>query len=149
MSTLALGDPTRPSVHQHVSPKPFAKRHSSCDSIIADCVNSVNTLFPIPDDYNKESLYSYQSNIAFLLCGTCFDENESYHRCTGNRFLAEEFRYANCARSDVDGKYCLESFYNGIANENIPTCNGHVCVATCYNLRNLRNYLGCCTTSFV
>ena len=44
LSTPALGDPTRPSVQQHVFPKPLAERHSPCDSIIKDCEYMINEL---------------------------------------------------------------------------------------------------------
>ena len=70
--------------------------------------------------------------------------------CTGDDDLAEELREADCARSDVDSKYCTESLYDGIANGDIRACDDEddVCDSTCQDLCTLRNYWGCCTSSF-
>ena len=59
-------------------------------------------------------------------------------------------REASCVRSDIDGKYCEESLFDGIANDDLPACDEEddVCVTTCQDLRTLRNYWGCCTSSF-
>ena len=59
-------------------------------------------------------------------------------------------REASCARSDIDGKYCSESLFGGIASGDIPACDEEddACEATCQDLRDLRSNLGCCTTSF-
>ena len=74
----------------------------------------------------------------------------SYYTCTGNDDLTEQLREAICARSDVDGKYCDESFYDGIANGDLPACDEEddVCISTCQDLRTVRSYWGCCTSSF-
>ena len=63
---------------------------------------------------------------------------------------AEELREAQCARSDNDGKYCAESLFDGVANGDLLVCGetDDICIATCKDLRTLRNYWGCCTSSF-
>ena len=90
------------------------------------------------------------SDVAVLQCGSCFDEYERFYRCTGDDDLAEQLREADCARSDIDGKYCAESLFDRIANGNIRACDEEddACEATCQDLRNLRSNLGCCTSSF-
>ena len=153
-STTALCNPTRHiihDVHQEVFLKrSFETRQSSCDSIIEDCNDRVISLAQQHDLTTNEGLARFLSDVVVLQCGSCFDEYESFYRCTGDDELAEQLREADCARSDIDGKYCAESLYDGIANGDLPACDEEddVCVATCQDLLNLRTYWGCCTASF-
>ena len=153
-STTALRNPTRHiirDVHQEVFLKrSFETRQSSCDSIIEDCNDRIIALAQQHDLTTNEGLARFLSDVVVLQCGSCFEEYESFYRCTGDDELAEQLREADCARSDIDGKYCAESLYDGIANGDLPACDEEddVCVATCQDLRNLRTYWGCCTASF-
>ena len=150
-STSALRDPTSHIVHHQVFLKRSVEtRQSSCYPIIADCEDRIDSL---ADRYNistTEGLARYFSDVFVLICGSCFDEYERFYNCTGDDDLAEELREADCVRSDVDGKYCAESLFDGIANGDLRACDedDDVCEATCQDLRNLRSYFGCCTTSF-
>ena len=46
-----------------------------------------------------------------------------FYNCTGDDDLAERLREADCVRSDVDGKYCAESFFDGITNGDLRACD--------------------------
>ena len=157
-STSALRNPTRHIIH-NVHQEVFLKRsveirQSSCDSIIADCNARIISLAQQYNINTTEGLARYLSDVAVLQCGSCFDEYESYFRCTGDDDLAEQLREASCARSDIDGKYCEESLNDGVANGDLSTCVDEVdemveiCISTCQDLRTLRAYWGCCTSSF-
>ena len=148
----AFRNPASHIIHQKVFLKrPVESRQSSCDSIIADCEDRIDSL---ADQYNlntTEGAARYLSAVAVIECGSCFDEYESYFRCTGEDDLAEEIREADCARSDVDGKYCEQSVFDGMASGDLPLCGevGDVCISTCQDLRTIRNYGGCCVSSYV
>ena len=151
LSTTASRDFTRHIINRKVFLKRSVEtRQSSCYSIIEDCNDRVISLAQQHDLTTNEGLARFLSDVVVLQCGSCFDEYESFYRCTGDDDLAEQLREADCARSDIDGKYCAESLYDGIANGDLPACDEEddVCVATCQDLRNLRTYWGCCTTSF-
>ena len=134
----AFRNPTRHIIHQEVFQKRSVEtRQSSCISIIADCYDRMDSL-------------DTESAVAVLRCESCFDDLERFYRCTGDDDLAEGLREAECARSDNDGKYCAESLFDGVANGDILVCGEEddICIATCKDLRTLRNYWGCCTSSF-
>ena len=149
-STSALRDPWHIIHHKVFLKESVETRQSSCDLLTADCDATIDLL---ADRYNlstTEGLARFYSDVAILQCESCFDEYESYFRCTGDDDLAEQLREASCARSDIDGKYCEESLFDGIANGDLPACDEEddVCVATCQDLRTIRTYWGCCTSSF-
>ena len=125
------------------------QQSSSCDSIITDCSARVSQLQQQHDLTTREGLAEYLSDVAVLSCGSCFDEYEDYFICIGEDELAEQFREAECVRSD--GKFCTERLFDGIANGDISSCDDEddPCIATCQDLRNLRDVLGCCAVSFV
>ena len=146
----AFRNPTRHIIHQKVLLKRSSEtRQSSCTSIIAECAARIISLADAYDD-TTEGLARYLSAVAVIKCESCFDDFERFYMCTGDDELAEELRKTDCARSDVDGKYCTESLYDGIANGDIRACDEQddVCDSTCQDLRTLRNYWGCCTSSF-
>ena len=147
-STSALHNPTRHIIHQEVFLKRSVETRQS--SIIADCAPRIISLAQQYDITTTEGFARYLSDVAVLQCESCFDEFESYYRCTGDDDLAEQLREAQCARSDVDGKYCAESFFDGIASGDIRACDEEddACEATCQDLRDLRSNLGCCTMSY-
>ena len=150
-STTAFRNPTRHIIHQEVFLKRSVEtRQSSCFPIIADCEDGIDSLADRYDTNTTEGLARYLSAVFVIVCGSCLDEYESYFMCTGDDELAERLREADCARSDVDGKYCAESVYDGIANGDLRACDEEddVCDATCQDLRTLRNYWGCCTSSY-
>ena len=147
----ALRNPTRHIVHQEVFLKRSVEtRQSSCASIIADCEDRITSLGQEYDIGTTEGFARYQSAVDDIQCGSCFDDFARFYMCTGDDDDAEELREARCARSDNDGKYCTESLFDGIANGDVLVCGdiGDICVATCQHLRTLRNYWGCCTSSF-
>ena len=147
----AIRNPTRHIIHQEVFLKRSVEsRQSSCDSIIAECSARIISLADQYDIDTTEGLARYLSAVAVIQCESCFDDFERFYMCTGDDELAEQLREASCARSDNDGKYCEESLFDGIANEDLPSCDEEddVCTATCQDLRTLRNYWGCCTSSF-
>ena len=150
-STCALRDLTRHIIHQEVFMKRSVERQqsSSCDSIITDRSARVSQLQQQHDLTTREGLAEYLSDVAVLSCGSCFDEYEDYFICIGEDELAEQFREAECVRSD--GKFCSERLFDGIANGDIRSCDDEddACIATCQDLRNLRDVLGCCAASFV
>ena len=147
--TSALRNPTSHIIQQEVFLKRLVERQSSCGSILAHCNDTVS-LDQQSGLTANEAIARYLSARTVIECGSCFDEYESYHRCISGDDGAEWFREAKCARSDIDGKYCLQSLYDGIVNRDIPYCDAKrdVCVATCQDLQTLQRYLGCCTTSF-
>ena len=126
-----------------------SRQSSSCDSIIADCSARVSQLQQQHDLTTREGLAEYLSDAAVLSCGICFDEYEDFYICIGEEELAEQFREAECVLSN--GKFCSERLFDGIANGDIRSCDDEddVCIATCQDLRNLRDVLGCCVVSFV
>ena len=150
-STCALCDLTRHIIHQEV----FMKRSiesqpcSSCHSIITNCSARDSQIQQQHDLFTREGLAEYLSDVAVLSCGSCFDEYENYFICIGEDKLAEQFREAECIRSD--GKFCSERLFDGIANGDIRSYDDEedVCIATCQDLHNLRDVLGCCAASFV
>ena len=150
-STCALCDLTRHIIHQEVFMKRCFERQqcSSCHSIITNCSARDSQLQQQHDLTTTEGLAEYLSDVAVLSCGSCFDEYEDYFICFGEDELAEQFREAECVLSD--GKFCSESLFDGIANGDIRSCDDEddACIATCQDLRNLRDVLGCCAASFV
>ena len=149
-STCALRDLTRHIIHQEVFMKrSIESRQSSCNSIITICNARVSQLQQQHDLTTREGLAEYLSDVAVLSCGSCFDEYEDYFICIGEDELADQFREAECVRSD--GKFCSERLFDGIANGDIRSCDDEddACIATCQDLRNLRDVLGCCAASFV
>ena len=150
-STCALHDLTRHIIHQEVFMKRSVKRQqsSSCDSIITDCSARVSQLEQQHDFTTREGFAEYLSDVTVLACGSCFNEYEDYFICIGEDELAEQFREAECVLSD--GKFCSERLYDGIANGDIRSCDDEddACIATCQDLRNLSDVLGCCAVLFV
>ena len=149
-STSALHNPTRHIIHQEAFLKrPVETRQSSCIPIIADCKDRIDSLADLYNTSTTEGFARYLSDVYVIECGSCFDEYERFYSCTGDDDLAEELE-VDCARSDIDGKYCAESLFDGIANEDLPLCGEEddVCVATCQDLRTVRTYLGCCVASY-
>ena len=151
LSTSALRNPTRHMIHHKVFLEQLvATGLSSCDSIIADCNRTINS---IADRYNlstNEGLARYYSDTFALVCGRCFNDFESYYRCIDDDDLAEELREGDCVRSNVDGKYCTESLFDGLLIGVLRFCDEEddACVTTCQDLRTERNYLGCCASSY-
>ena len=150
-STSAIHDPTRPIIHQQMFLKRSVEtRQSSCDAIIADCIERFESIANRSNTSTTEGLARYLSDGYDLYCGSCFNVYQRYYNCTGEDDITEQMREAYCFRSDIDGKYCAEAFSFGIANGDIFLCDekDDRCEDKCQELRTLRNYLGCCTTSF-
>ena len=149
-TTTAFRDVARHIIHQKFLFNGESEKQSGCDSIIAECQARIRELANQHDTSTIEGEAEYLSDVTVLLCGDCFDEYEDYFRCIGEDDFAEEIRGTECARSD--GKYCSESYYDGIADGNLRVCfeDGvfYACNTTCQDLRNLRNYLGCCVASY-
>ena len=82
--------------------------------------------------------------LSYIQCESCFDDLESYYRCTGDNDSAIELREADCARSDNDGKYCAQSIFDGIANGDLPVCGEEddICDATCAKISALNVTMG-------
>ena len=144
----AFRNPTWHIIHKEVFPKRW---HSSCDSIIADCEDRIDLLADQYNIYTTEGRARYLSDVYVLVCGRCFDDFERFYSCTGDEDLAEELREADCACSDVNGKYCTELLFDGF---DLSTCVNKndeiddICISTCQDLRTIRAYWGCCTTSY-
>ena len=140
----AFRNPTWHIIHKEV----FLKRwHSSCDSIIADCEDRIDQY----NIYTTEGRARYLSDVYVLVCGRCFDDFERFYSCTGDEDLAEELREADCACSDVNGKYCTELLFDGFDLSTCVNKNDEIddnCISTCQDLRTIRAYWGCCTTSY-
>ena len=148
----AFRNPASHIIHQKVFLKRLVEsRQSSCESIIEDCDDRIDSLADQYDLDTTEGAARYYSAVVVIQCGSCFDEYESYLTCTDEDDLAEEFRETFCARSDVDGKYCGQSKFDGIASGDLPICGEYrdICISTCQDLRTIRNYGGCCVSSFV
>ena len=150
-STCALRDLTRHIINQKGFMKRSVERKQSslCDSIITDCSARVSQLEQQHNLTTREGLAEYLSDVAVLSCGSCFNEYEDYFICIGEDELAEQFREAECVLSN--GKFCSERLFDGIANGDIRSCDDedHACTATCQDLSNLRDVLGCCAVLFV
>ena len=145
-STTAFRDFARHIIHQKFLFNGELEKQSGCNSIIAECRARILVLENQHDTSTTEGEAEYLSDVAVLLCGDCFDEYEDYFRCIDEDDFAEELRETDCARSD--GKYCSESFFDGIADGNIRVCSEDVVCTTCQDLRNIRNYGGCCAASY-
>ena len=148
----AFRNPARHIIHQKLFLKGSVEsRQSSCDSMVADCNARIASLAGEYDLHTIEGYARYRSAVSVLRCESCFDDFENYYMCTGDNDFAELFREAECARSDVDGKYCEQSEFDGIASGDLPLC-GEVdvpCISTCQDLRTIRSYGGCCVSSYV
>ena len=145
-STTAFRDFARHMIHQKFLFNGELEKQSGCNSIIAECQARFLVLENQHDTSTTEGEAEYLSDVAVLLCGDCFDEYKDYFRCIDEDDLVEELREADCARSD--GKYCSESYFDGIADGNLRVCSEDVCATTCQDLRNIRNYWGCCAASY-
>ena len=155
----AFRNSTRHIIHQEVFLKrPAETRQSSCDLIIADCKDRIDSIKDQYDTSAVEGRSRYLSDATVLACESCLDDFERYYSCTGEYYDAEVLREANCARSDVNGKYCGESFFDGVANgdlspyvkegEEISRISDTCCISTCQDLHNILAYFGCCASSF-
>ena len=147
----AFRNPASHIIHQKVFLKGSVEsRQSSCDLMIAHCNARIISLAADYDLNTTKGFARYLSAAAVIQCESCFDEYENYFMCTGDDNLAVQLREADCARSDVDGKYCQQSVFDGIASGDLPLCGqvGDVCVSTCQDLRTIRNYGGCCVSSY-
>ena len=155
----AFRNPTRHIIHQEVFLKrPAETRQSSCDLIIADCDDRIDSIEDQYDTSAVEGRSRYLSDVFVLACESCLDDYERYYSCNGDDYDAEVLREAYCARSDVNGKYCGESFFDGVANgdlspyvnedEEIGEIEDTCCISTCQDLRNILAYFGCCASSF-
>ena len=146
-STTAFRNFARHIIHQKFLFNGELEKQSGCNSIIAECQARILVLENQHDTSNTEGKAEYLSDVAVLLCGDCFDDLEDYYRCIDEDDLAEELREARCARSD--GKYCSESYYDEIADGNLRVCSEDLDVCTtCQDLRDIRNYGGCCAASY-
>ena len=146
--TSALRDPTRR--HEVFLKRSVEIRQSSCDAIIADCFQRFDSILNRSNTSTTEGLTRYYSDVFDVYCGSCLIVFQSYYNCTGNDDIAEQLREAYCVRSGIDGKYCGELLFFGREEGDIFVCDqkDDSCGDGCQNLRTLRNYLGCCTTSF-
>ena len=90
LSTTGSRDFTRHIINRKVFLKRSVDtRQSSCDSIIEDCDDRIDSL---ADQYNTsttEGLARYLSDVFVIACGSCLNEYESFFISTGNEDLAE------------------------------------------------------------